>query len=58
MPVKPDHSEIINDKQIMSIDLTEEVGLPPLQMYKLESFHEHVHREVHHLDAVSTGPVT
>ena len=43
---KPDHAKVIYDKQVMCVELAEEVGLSSFEMYELEVLDEHVHSVV------------
>ena len=58
LPFQPDHAKVVYDKQVVCVELAEEVGLPSFEMYELEVLDEHVHREVKHLDAIAARPVT
>ena len=46
LPFQSDHAKVVYDKQVVCVELAEEVGLPSFEMYELEVLDEHVHREV------------
>ena len=46
LPFEPDHTEVIDNKQVVGGELAEEVGLTPFQMYQPQLVDERVHREV------------
>lgn len=43
---KPDHAKVVYDKQVMCVELAEEVGLSSFEMYEFEVLDEHVHSDV------------
>ena len=53
LPFQSDHAKVVYDKQVVCVELAEEVGLPSFEMYELEVLDEHVHREIKHLDAIA-----
>ena len=58
LPFQPDHAKVVYDKQVMCVELAEEVGLSSFEMYEFEVFDEHVHSEVEHLDSIAVRPLT
>ena len=52
LPFQSDHAKVVYDKQVVCVELAEEVGLSSFEMYEFEVLDEHVHREVKHLDAM------
>ena len=58
LPFQSDHAKVVYDKQVVCVELAEEVGLSSFEMYELEVLDEHVHSVVEHLDSIAACPVT
>lgn len=57
LPFEPDHTEVVDNKQVVGGELAEEVGLTPFQMYQPQLVDERVHREVERLVALTAHSI-